>query len=155
MKRGLNVVELEGVHGLAIRKTVPVAGLPGFFGSAFGQLGEYIGRMHGAVAGPPFATYYSVDQQTADVEAVFPAVFDVIENLPGEGDIHPIDFCAGPALEYVYFGPYDAMTPVYAEIEQWLKSNDKKAAGPPREVYYSEPTGDPANWETHVVQPFG
>lgn len=83
-----------------------------------------------------------------------PAVFDVLENLPAEGDIIPVDLPGGPAVEYVYFGPYDAMAPVYAEIEQWLKANGKETAGPPREIYFSEPAGDPSTWETHVVWPF-
>lgn len=155
MERGINIVEVEAAHGVGIRTTLPVSGLPEFFGSAFGRLDEYIQRKGGKVAGPPFAAYYSVSDRAADVEAAFPVVFDVIENLPGEGDIVPVDFPAGPAVEYVYFGPYDGMTPAYAEIEQWLKDNRKAAAGPPREVYHSEPAGDPSGWETHIIQPFG
>ncbi len=83
-----------------------------------------------------------------------PAVFDVLENLPAEGDVIPVDLPGGPAVEYVYFGPYDAMAPIYAEIEAWLKANGKETAGPPREVYFSEPVGDPSTWETHVIWPF-
>ena len=150
MERGINTVTLETTYGMAIRSTRPVSELPDFFGSAFGRLGEYIGRSGGQMAGPPFALYHSVTEVAVDVEAVFP----VAVTLAGEGDIHPIELPGGEAIEYVYFGPYDGMAPVYAEIERWLKDNGKEAAGPPREVYYSEPQGDPAEWETHVIQPF-
>lgn len=154
MKRGINVVELEPVHGMGIRKMLPVSGLPDFFGAAFGRLGEYIGREGGKVSGMPLAVYYSVTESAVDVEAVLPAVFDVLENLPSEGDIIPADLPGGPAVEYVYFGPYDGMAPIYGEIEQWLQDNGKVSAGPPREVYHSEPAGDPSTWETHVIWRF-
>lgn len=154
MERGINVVELEAVHGMGVRKTLPVSGLPEFFGSAFGRIAEFIEREGGKVAGMPCAVYYSVSEPAVDVEAVMPAVFDVLENLPAEGDVIPVDLPGGPAIEYVYFGPYDAMAPIYAEIEAWLKANGKETAGPPREVYFSEPAGDPSTWETHVIWPF-
>jgi effector-binding domain-containing protein len=154
MKTGIHVVNHEATHGLAVRETVGVAELPEFFGKTFQRVGEYIGRKGGKIAGMPFATYYRVTEGTADVEAGFPAVFDVIENLPGEAEIHAVDYPAGPVVEYVYFGPYDGMETAYGEIAQWLRENRKEAAGPPSEVYYSEPQGDPATWETHIIQPF-
>ena len=156
MKRGINVVNLEAVHGMGIRETVPVAGLPEFFQKSFARLEEYITRMGGKFAGPPFAMYYNQPVESVDVELVFPAVFDVLENLPAEADagIYPIDLPGGEAVEYVYFGPYDGMAPAYGEVYQWLGEHGKVPGGPPREVYLSEPQGDPATWETHIVQPF-
>jgi effector-binding domain-containing protein len=154
MKRGLNVVEHEAVHGMAIRRTVPATELPQFFAQTFGRVGEYIGRKGGKFTGPPFAVYHKFGAAGVDVEAGFPVVFDVLENVPMEGDIHPVDYPGGEALEYVYFGAYDGMQAAYAEVERWLKEHGKTAGGPPCEVYYSEPQTDPAETETHIVQPF-
>jgi AraC family transcriptional regulator len=154
MKRGINVVDLEAIHGMAIRDTLPVSALPEFFQKSFARLEEYIQRKGGKYAGPPFAVYYNVPTETVDVELVFPVVFDVLENLPAEGEIHPVDFPGGDAVEYVYFGPYDGMAPAYGEVMQWLQEHGKVPGGPPREVYLSEPEGDPSTWETHIVQPF-
>ena len=154
MNRGINVVDQQAVHAMAVRKTVPVEELPKFFGETYEHVGEYISRKGGKYAGPPFATYYDVDEREVDVEAGFPAVFDIIENVPMEGDIHPVDYPGGEAVEYVYFGPYEAMTGAYTEITDWLRAHGKEPFGPPREVYVSEPEGNPADWETHVVQFF-
>jgi effector-binding domain-containing protein len=150
MNKGINLVSLEAVTAMAIRETLPVGGLTEFFGRAFGRLGEYIGRAGGQMAGPPFAVYHNAGEPRAEVEAAFP----VVKALLGEDDITPIELPGGDAIEYVYFGPYDAMASVYLEIDRWLKEHGKTKAGPPREVYYSEPQGDPASWETHVVQPY-
>lgn len=154
MKRGINVVTLEAVHGMGIRATVPVAELPQFFQKSFARLQEYLDRKGAKYSGAPFAVYYSQPAATVDVELVFPVVFDVLENLPAEADIYPVDLPGGEAVEYVYFGPYDGMAPAYGEVFQWLGEHGKVPGGPPREVYLSEPEGDPATWETHIVQPF-
>jgi len=155
MKPGINVVEHEAIHGMAIRRTVPRADLPRFFSEAYARISDYIDRKGGKVAGAPFATYYGFGPEMVDVEAGLPAVFDVLENLPAaEGDIHPVDYPGGEAVEYVYFGPYDGVDTAYGEIDRWLKEQGKHAEGPPSEVYVSEPQGDPAHWETHIVQRF-
>lgn len=156
MKRGINVVDLEPVHAMAIRRRVELAQLPAFFGEVFIRLEEYLARTGGKVAGQPFAAYYDVRDGEADVEAGFPVVFDVLENLPAEGEIHPVDYPGGQALEYVYFGPYDRMAPAYDEVAKWLLEHHKHATGPGREVYFSDPgeAPNPEDWETHILQRF-
>lgn len=152
MERGLNLVTISPVHAMTIRKTLAVAGLPAFFAEAMGRLGTYIGTNGGEFTGPPFAAYHAVSDAAVDVEVAMP----VARPLAAEGDIAPGEFPGGTAVEYVYFGPYDGMTSAYQEVYSWLAANGKSAAGPPREVYYSDPavSPNPADWETHIVQPY-
>ena len=156
MKRGINVVEIEPVHAMAIRRRVTMDQLPTFFGEAYSQLEEYFARKGGKVAGQPFAAYYDVHDGEVDIEAGFPVVFDVLENLPAEGEIHPVDYPGGEAIEYVYFGPYDGMGLAYDDVAKWLLEHHHRATGPGREVYYSDPgeKPNPEDWETHIVQRF-
>ena len=51
-------------------------------------------------------------------------------------------------------GRYDEMEPAYEALEKWVAGCGGSPEGPPWEVYLSEPTGDPAQWRTEIVQPF-
>jgi effector-binding domain-containing protein len=144
-------VNLAGGPGVAIRERVPVSELPEFFGRAFGQLAGYIQGAGGEFAGPPFARYLDFEPRAIDVEAVFP----LVSALPGNQVVQAIDLPAGPALQVRHFGPYDSVGPAYDAIDAWMREHGLKSAGPPREVYLTEPatTPDPAKWETLIVQP--
>jgi effector-binding domain-containing protein len=52
-------------------------------------------------------------------------------------------------------GPYDTLHEAYAAIEEWMKGEDLTPAGPPWEVYITDPTAvqDPTEWETEVYWP--
>jgi effector-binding domain-containing protein len=60
----------------------------------------------------------------------------------------------GPAIGTEHIGPYDTLGLAYAALSAWLSEHGATAASPPWEVYFSEPTGDPATWRTGVLQPY-
>ena len=45
------------------------------------------------------------------------------------------------------------MEPAYKALETWVNEHGAKA-GDPWEVYFSDPSTDPASWRTEIVQPF-
>jgi len=63
---------LSAGPALAIRETVPMAGLPAFFGAAFHELTEAAHAGGARIVAPPFARYHSVTPRAVDVEAVLP-----------------------------------------------------------------------------------
>jgi effector-binding domain-containing protein len=149
MDSQLQETTLSARHGVAIRRTLPMADLAGFFGKAFAELGAYVGTVGGQIAGPPLARYHSVDAEGVDVEAVFPLAAPVA----GRGDIQAIELPAGPAVQVLHTGPYDEVGPVYDAIEAWLAEHGRERAGPSCEVYLNEPGDDPSQLQTLVVQP--
>jgi AraC family transcriptional regulator len=55
----------------------------------------------------------------------------------------------------IHTGPYDGLGDAHAAIEQFLAEHDLHKAGPPREVYLTDPgdVPDPAQWKTQIVWP--
>jgi effector-binding domain-containing protein len=110
-----------------------------------------MGQSGVAMAGPPFARYYSVVPEAVDFEAGFPAASPV----PEHGDVHAVELPGGPAATTTHLGPYEAMEPAYAAIADWIREHGRQAEGAPWEVYFTDPGSvpDPAQWRTKVVQP--
>lgn len=148
MDDAVETVKLDAVRGLALRRTVPMAGLPDFFNEAFTSLAAAAGP---AIAGAPFAQYHSVDPAAVDAEVVFPLAGAVD---PPAG-MQLIDLPAGDAAQVLYTGPYEEMEPVYKAIEAWMAGHGRVAGGPPREVYLVSPADGlpPAQYQTLVVWP--
>ncbi len=145
-------VQLPPLDGVAIRESHPIEELPTFFTGAFPELAAFMQARGATPAGPPFARYFDVGEDGADVEVVIP----VAAPVEGEGRIHPVHLPAGRAVQSLHAGPYEAIMPVYHSIEQWLEENHKAPADAIREVYVHGPdeTGAPKGPETLVVQPF-
>ena len=150
MDYAIELVKLEAARGLALRRTVPMDGLPGFFDEAFTSVAAAAGP---AIAGPPFAQYYSVDPAAVDVEVVFP-IAGPVEAPEG---MQVLDLPGGDAAQVLYTGPYEEMEPVYRAIEAWIAQHARAAAGPPREIYLTSPADGlpPEQYRTLVVQPLG
>ncbi len=57
----------------------------------------------------------------------------------------------GEAAVAVHHGPYNRMNEAYNAIERWMAANRRESAGHSWEIY-GDPTPDPADTETTVVQ---
>ncbi len=143
---------LSGGPALAIRDTVPMSGLPAFFGAAFPELMAAACKGGARTIGAPFARYYSVTQPAVDVEVVVP--LDIAVGRSGRAV--PVQLTDGAAIQVKHTGPYDTMHPAYVALEQWLQTHYAKPTEPPREVYLTSPAGtpNPSDWQTLVVQPY-
>lgn len=150
MSLDVKVVKLTEQPAIAMRETLPMDQLPGFFGRAFGTLMEYAGQHGAQFSGPPFAQYYSVEPDKVDVEAAFP----LTQAIVGEGEVHALTLPAGEAAEVLYRGPYSGMEAAYGELFGWIAQHGKQPAGPCREVYLNEPGVVPeSELETLIIQP--
>ena len=150
MDYAIETMKLEATRGLAMRRTVPMAGLPDFFDEAFTGVAAAAGP---AIAGAPFAQYYSVDPAAVDVEVVFP----IAGPVDAPAGMQVLDLPAGEAAQVTYTGPYEAMEPVYRAIEAWMAEKGRVAGGPPREIYLTSPADGvpPEQYKTLVIQPLG
>ncbi len=138
-------------EGAAIRATMPMKELPGFFGGAFGELAEAVAKAGTTVLGPPFARFYSVKPEAVDVEVVM----ETSGKVPAGGRVHPIHLASHEAAIVRHDGPYQGMEPAYAAISEWMKEHHREPCEPPREVYLTDPAAEPnpAKWVTLVEQP--
>jgi AraC family transcriptional regulator len=78
------------------------------------------------------------------VAAATPADDIFVETLP-----------ACEAAVTIHTGAYDGLGDAHAALEQFLAANDLDKAGPPREVYLTDPgeVPDPKQWKTQIVWP--
>ena len=60
---------------------------------------------------------------------------------------------SGPAWALTHLGPYDTLDDTYRELDTFLTEHGLTPAEEMWEEYLSPPEGDPAGWQTRVVQP--
>ena len=106
-----------------------------------------------AMAGPPFVRYLQMGPAYLTLEAGIPLA--EMAEAPAGGDIAPGTLPGGPAAVTVHIGPYDTLPEAHAALERWMVTNEMEAAGPPWEVYLTDPAEvpDPAQWRTEVIWP--
>lgn len=74
-------------------------------------------------------------------------------NLPDAMFVETLPACE--AAVAIHTGPYDGLADAHAAIEQFLAEQGLAKAGPPREVYLTDPgeVPDPAQWKTQIIWP--
>jgi effector-binding domain-containing protein len=131
------------------RATVAFDQLSYFFAEQYRALYKALQRQNIAATGAPFAIYYSIDEarRVTDLAAAVP--------VPGKlADVNGFDKIVMPpcnALTTTYYGPYENMQPVYAEMEKYLVDHNLQRQLIIEE-YFSDPqvVKDPAKWKTNI-----
>jgi DNA-binding transcriptional MerR regulator len=79
----------------------------------------------------------------------------VAEPQPGRGRIESRTLPACTAFCLVHRGPYTELSRSYRALSEWVDLYDFVTAGPPREIYWTDPqkTPDPADYVTELVWP--
>ncbi len=69
--------------------------------------------------------------------------------------VHQSELPACEAAVTLHTGPYEKLPDAYSALTEWIKENGKHEAGPPWEVYVTDPGGEPdsSKWQTEVVWP--
>lgn len=103
-------------------------------------------------SGPPILRTLSMADDGMEIEIGWPvatpftAADDLVvaSSLPG-----------GPAATLTYLGPYEGIAPAYEALQTWCAEHGREVAGPPWEVYFTDPQNepDPARWRTDVYFP--
>lgn len=145
-------VESETVAYLPMRG--PYAKMPEAFGTLYGWI-----QANGLTPkGMPRTVYLSDPATTPEADAAW----ELQTALVGEVAVRPPDAsgCGVNRVEArdeawtVYRGPYDGLGPTYGELVGWIAANGYAIAGPPSEVYLSDPAGTaPEDYLTEVRFP--
>ncbi len=143
--------ELVAQPVLFVRRQVAQSEIADVLGQCLGMVFGYCQKAGHAVAGQPFTRYPSSGPGLVTLEAGCP----LAAAAPGDGEIEAGLLQSGPAAVAVHAGPYDQLKDTYAAVERWIQDEGLAVAGPPWEVYVTDP-GDhpnPIDWRTEVYWP--
>lgn len=147
----IEIQELPLQPTLSIRATTTPAEIANVLSRLFGRVLAYAQQRGAEIVGHPFTRYYAFDDKTVQVEAGLP----VAAPLEGKDEIVAGALPAGPAAMTVHVGPYSRLAAAHVAIGAWLEEHGRQVAGPPWEIYVTDPrhTADPEEWRTQVVYP--
>lgn len=120
-------------------------------GQAFAEVQAALRRAGVAPVGPPFARYFEYSPARVDLEAGFP----VATPVSGDGRVMPGELPAGRIAQAWHAGGYDTVAETYSRLETWIREHGHALAGPPWEVYLTDPTSEPdsSRWMTQILWP--
>jgi DNA-binding transcriptional MerR regulator len=139
---------------LAIRRRLPMADCPAFFGDAFPRLLGHAAERGAMVAGPVggrFGDGEGIDHDDLVIEAFVP----VDAPVRGGGDIVADHLPETELAVALHVGPYTAMTPTYGAVGVWVAEHDRRVTGPLQELYLLGPGAgvEPRSYRTEVGWP--
>lgn len=107
-----------------------------------------------AMAGPPYVRYVEQSPAFLTIEGGVPLI-EAPPPPPADAGLSVGELPAGPAAVTVHRGPYDRLGDAHIALDRWMAENGATAAGPPWEVYLTDPTDvpDPADWLTEIIWP--
>jgi effector-binding domain-containing protein len=142
------LVTTEAVTTAAIRRTVPMSELVGFYDFAYRTLVDTLARQGIAPAGPAIGLYHGAPTETADVEAAFPTA----RPIEADGDVVASIVPAGRVARVVHRGAYDALGESWERLHSWAVAQGLQPGSVMWEVYVTEPSPDmdPAELRTEL-----
>jgi len=151
MGNEVKVRRREAAFVVSKRIRVTLAEIGSTIGGAFGEVYGYLG-VHGAVPeGPPFIIYHGSPASGEPFEIEICAPVPVPVEPPAGWQLQELP--AGLFATLLHVGPYDTIGAAYAQLMTWPGAHGLAVAGPPREVYLSEPETPPEQIRTMVELP--
>lgn len=151
MGHEVHVGRREATLVVSKRFPVRVSEIGGALGRSFGEVYGHLGAAGAETDGPPFVIYHGMPEgdEPFDVEVCAPVARAV--EVPGGWTLQELP--AGRFATLMHVGPYDTIGRTYEALSTWIGAHDLVAAGPPREVYLSEPSAPPAETRTIIEFP--
>jgi effector-binding domain-containing protein len=132
---------------------VSLANIGEVIGGGIGEVFAFAAQGGVAPAGAPLVVYLDqIDEESdGDIEICLP----VTALIEGEGGIDVAELEGGPVAFTVHRGPYSEIGPAYHALFGWIAEHGHETAGPPREVYLTDPAeaADPADNVTEIDWP--
>jgi AraC family transcriptional regulator len=120
--------------------------LAGIFGSVFG----YAMKSGLPLRSPPTTIY---EEWGPGMVTLHAGMMVASATPPDEMSVATLPAC--DAAVTIHTGSYDGLGDAHAAVEQYLAQHELTKAGPPREVYLTDPgeVPDPRQWKTQIVWP--
>ena len=146
-----STIQIEPQPILGIRAQAKMQDLPSLMGPLFGEVFGYVNESGQQPAGMPFSRYHSMDNESVDMECGLP----VASALDGTPRIQSGELPGGTAATVVHKGPYEGLPQTWTALVEWMGSQGLRPAGPPWEVYLTDPGAEPdqSKWRTQIFFP--
>ena len=116
-------------------------------GGSFGELYGWIAEKGCIPAGPPLGVYFNNPAEVPPEELLWelqsPVAGDVAPSGPDERGLGVKRVEGRMVASATHEGPYDQVGAVYDAVASWIMGNGYQFAGPPEEVYLSDPEKTP------------
>jgi effector-binding domain-containing protein len=136
VEHDIQIREIPAQLALTVHTRVSLSTIPQGMGEAFGALIAHAQASGARAAGPPFCLYPEAPGEDFGIVVCMPVAPGA---TPGEGIVLE-EVPGGTAATTLHAGPYSAMEETYLALDAWIAAAGKHTAGPPREVYLSDPT---------------
>ncbi len=147
----VKVRQRESAIALTKRCAVRIPDIGTVISSAFGEVYGYLGGHRVTTSDPPFVIYMTMPSPDQP--------FEIEVCAPVRGAIDPptgwrlTELPAGTFASTVHAGSYETLGQTYERFDGWLTEHGYAKAGPPREVYLSEPATPPDLTRTVIEYP--
>ena len=139
---------------VTVKETEPMTVAFAAMRGAYAQIPDAMSRVYGYAgqsglvpAGMPHAVYFTPPEQGPESEAVWevwaPVVGEPPESGPDANGLGVKRVASKLVASTMYKGPYEGIEPTYRELGQWVADHGYDMAGPPEELYYSDPADTP------------
>lgn len=151
MGHEVKVGRREAILVMSKRAPVRLSQIGGAISAAFGEVYGHLERQGVAPEGPPFVIYHGMPQADVPFDVEICAPVTRATDPPAGWRVQQLP--AGLFATLVHVGPYDTLGTAYETLTTWIGAHELAIAGPPREVYLSEPATPPEQVKTIVEFP--
>ena len=150
-KYEITVTSVQERPAVVIRVKVAEKDIGTTLSVAFPEVMDYLNQEKVMPTGPPFTRYHSFTPGRFDLEAGMP----VPKAMAGSGRIRAVTLPGGTVVTTFHVGPYQELGNAYHALQEWMKAEGRTPAGPPWEVYMSDPGADqdPKKQTTRIFWP--
>jgi effector-binding domain-containing protein len=138
---------------VSVRRTVAARDVTSLMDQAFPQIWGFLQKQGIQPLSPPFSRYHHYGTDTLDLEVGLPVTTPI--SLPEETDMANSELPGGTVATTWHVGPYETLPQTYLALEAWIKKEGREIAGPPWEIYWTDPGQEPdsSKWRTQLLWP--
>lgn len=146
--------ELDATPVLFMSRRVDKENFAGVLAEVLPAVFQYVMEQGLPMAGPPYVRYMDQSAAFFSIEAGIPLA-ESPKPPEEETEILAGELPAGSAATTIHTGPYETLGDGHIALDRWISANDRAPAGPPWEVYLTDPgeVPDPKDWQTEILWP--
>lgn len=129
----VQLVEVEKMSILSIRKMVQQQEFPQTYGQCFGQLLSKINSEQLTIVAPPMVLFHSQEFTPLGMDTEF--AIPIKEYITGTRD-----FCPGLCLKTILHGAYSSLPSIYTKQQKWIEKEGYQVHQALFEVYVNDPS---------------
>ena len=137
----VTVKDVPTIHAAVVRRQATIDIIGPVIRGGFAVLMSAVHKQGAVPAGPPFLITFGEPstEHPMDLELGVP----VAAPFPDTGDVFGREVDGGAMATTVHHGTYAGIGPAYAALTRWIAEHGHTIAGPPREIYVTDPGSVP------------